>query len=80
MGWVQREIQHGVGPGQGWVAVSDGPCGVSYVGATWGQTQGACAHLSALYLLVPGMPAPCTTAGLSVVAALRAFIALSFLL
>lgn len=38
-------------------------------------------HPSALYWLVPGMPAPCCTmAGLNVVAAFRAFIALSFLL
>lgn len=38
-------------------------------------------HPSALYWLVPGMPAPCcTVAGLNVVAAFRAFIALSFLL
>lgn len=38
-------------------------------------------HPSALYWLVPGMPAPCCTmAGLNVVATFRAFIALSFLL
>lgn len=43
--------------------------------------QGAPTHPSALYWLVPGMPAPCcTVAGLSVVATFRAFIALSFLL
>lgn len=43
--------------------------------------QVAPTHPSALYWLVPGMPAPCCAmAGLNVVATFRAFIALSFLL
>lgn len=43
--------------------------------------QGAPTHPSALYWLVPGMPAPCcTVTGLKVVATFRAFMAFSFLL
>lgn len=52
-------------------------------GMFWGSPhqQGAHAHPSALYWLVPGMPAPCwATVGLSVVAAFSAFMAFSFLL
>lgn len=85
VGGIHRLVQHGVGPGQGWVA---GKCPWHCSPWMWGQAWSlpTCCrepptHPSALYWLVPGMPAPCcTVTGLNVVAAFRAFMAFSFLL
>lgn len=82
VGGIEWAVQHGVGPGQGWVT---GECCSPWM---WGPAwclPSCCreppTHPSALYWLVPGMPAPCwAVAGLNVVATFRAFIALSFLL
>lgn len=87
MGGIEWEVQHGVGPGQGWMAGKCCPLG-SCSPWMWGQAWSlpTCCrepptHPSALYWLVPGMPAPCcAVTGLNVVATFRAFMAFSFLL